>query len=91
MKSDPSVAEKPVGMDYTIRLEEGPNDYLEAALSRAGTINISVGNDWAGDTETGFGREGSIMLSADQAQTLGTRLLDWAETVRRENGSPRQS
>ena len=39
---------------------------------------IEVENPWSGDTESGFGRSGSIRLSKDQARMLADFLSAWA-------------
>jgi hypothetical protein len=35
-----------------------------------GKLNVTCGNDWAGDTQTGFGEHCSVVLELDQAKQL---------------------
>lgn len=50
-------------------------DFVEVGPNGEG-ITIAVYEPWAGDTETGFGRGGTVWLTKDQAKELGNHLLE---------------
>lgn len=60
-----------------LKLEEhnGVGDNLTADVDYGGMIAIEIEEPWAGDTETGFGRSGSIRLNKAQAIELAEWLL----------------
>jgi hypothetical protein len=68
----------------TLKLYEiaGYSDYLEATPGNQ-SIQIECYEPWAGDTETGFGRGGSIQLSKEQAIELASWLLTAAKNMQK--------
>jgi hypothetical protein len=65
--------------DKLFKLESDPSygDRIEVAIY-GGSVTIRVENDWAGDTETGFGQSTSISLHAQDARKLAHWLLEQA-------------
>jgi hypothetical protein len=55
-------------------VEPNGYDYLEASV-HGRSITIEVYEPWAGDTETGFGRGGTVTLSTQQAKELAEFLF----------------
>jgi len=57
----------------------GIDSALRAAARSNGVLDITCDRPWAGDTESGFGREVTIDLTKEQARELAAFLLAWAE------------
>ena len=50
---------------------DGVGDTIEVIINHdTGNAAITVSNDWAGDTETGFGESGNITLHKEQVKEL---------------------
>ena len=62
-----------------VEVDSCVGDNLSASIDYEGKIAISVEEPWAGDTETGFGRSGSIRLTREQALTLALWLVQAAD------------
>lgn len=65
--------------DLEIVQVDGVGDNLKATIAHDGEIYIEVEEPWAGDTESGFGRSGSIKLSKAQAELLACWLSQAAD------------
>ena len=67
-----------------LKLEQphASGDNLTASIDYEGMVSITVSEPWAGDTETGFGRDGTVRLNAEQALTLAAWLMKAAETLK---------
>lgn len=59
---------KPLELDD----DSSVGDFLEAYLGET-TITIRIDNPWAGDTETGLGRDATVDIEIDNAR----KLRDW--------------
>lgn len=61
-----------------LKIEDGNSvgDNLTASIDHGGMIAIEIEEPWAGDTESGFGRSGSIRLTRDKALLLATWLQE---------------
>lgn len=55
-----------------IEIEEDgtTGDNLQASRVHSGHVVMTIENPWSGDTETGFGRSGSITLTPEQVARL---------------------
>ena len=58
----------------------GVGDNLTAYSHHPDSLYIKIEEPWAGDTENGFGHEGSIRLERVQVRDLINELLKWLET-----------
>ena len=60
--------------------EEGEiGDSLSLDYHEGQGLYLKVENPWSGDTETGYGREGCIKLTKDDALQLAGALLAWVK------------
>lgn len=71
-------------MEIDWRMEEetpgvGTGDNLRL-WAYDGEAYIEVENPWDGDTQTGFGRSGSIKITKEQARALAAELLKYADS-----------
>ena len=57
-----------------LRLAENYSDHMEI-MFRDDKFYIDVENEWAGDTETGFGQTSHVTLSREDAETLRDWLI----------------
>lgn len=67
--------------DKELELTEigGTDSALRATVRSDGTLDITCDRPWAGDTESGLGREVTIDLTKAQARELAAFLLAWAK------------
>lgn len=67
-----------------LKEDTGLEDFLEVKESYTGadTLSIEVYEPWAGDTETGFGRGGTIQLNKEQVELLAGTLITWLSGVK---------
>ncbi len=58
-----------------IEAEKSFASSIECSLATDGGLNIEIRNDWAGDSETGFGRDTSVELSPQEFEALSLWIL----------------
>ena len=64
---------------FKLTEESSVDDSLTLEYHEGQGLYLTVENPWSGDTETGFGSEGCIKLTKQQALELAGALLTWVK------------
>ena len=76
--------------ELTLLEEEGVGDHLTVTNDPSwNKLTFETEEPWSGDTETGFGRGGTVSLSPEQVKELVDCLTWWLATMPpSDNGPP---
>lgn len=65
--------------ELEIAEKSGYNNIKATVYDDDGEVYLTIDNPWAGDTETGFGRDASVSLDKEQAAELAVFLANFVK------------